>query len=208
MSRLLTGLASLNRALERLLHVVLLALVFSFILLIIYQVVSRNLPFMPRLYWTEEFSRFTFQWMVMLGAAVGVLHADHFVLEAFPRGSRADLATRVIRDLACLTIGLIFIIYGKDFAQSGLRRSATASGLSMVYVYSTFMVSGVFILLFSIQRLLHTVLHGMQDMEKALNTPNEIDTLDVIQPDQTPLEGLDRPLDPNHSSNDDRGPRP
>lgn len=207
MSRLLNGLASLNRALERLLHVVLLALVLGFILLIIYQVVSRNLPFMPRLYWTEEFSRFTFQWMVMLGAAVGVLHADHFVLEAFPRGSRSDLVTRVIRDLACLAIGLIFVIYGKDFAQSGLRRSATASGLSMVYVYSTFMVSGVFILLFSVQRLLHAALYGMDDMETALNTPNEIDTLDVDEPDQTPLEGLDRRLDSDHSSNDNGGTR-
>ncbi|MCE9682407.1 TRAP transporter small permease [Halomonas alkalisoli] len=207
MSRMLNGLASLNRVLERLLHVLLLALVFSFILLIIYQVVSRNLPFMPRLYWTEEFSRFTFQWMVMLGAAVGVLHADHFVLEAFPRGSRADLATRVIRDLACLAIGLIFVIYGKDFAQSGLRRSATASGLSMVYVYSTFMVSGGFILLFSIQRLLHTLLHGMNDMEAALNTPNEIEALDVSEPDQTPLDALDTHLDSDRSSNNNGGSR-
>ncbi|PMR69145.1 TRAP transporter small permease [Halomonas heilongjiangensis] len=174
MSLLLHGLARLNRVLERLLHLLLLALLFGFILLIVYQVASRNLPLLPRLYWTEEFSRFAFQWMIMLGTAVGVLHADHFVLEAFPRGSRADLATRLIRDLACLAVGVIFIVYGRDFALSGLRRSATASGLSMVYVYSTFLISGAFILLFSVQRLLHTALHGMTAMEAALNTPDEV----------------------------------
>lgn len=175
MSLLLHGLARLNRALERLLHLLLLALLFGFILLIIYQVVSRNLPLLPRLYWTEEFSRFAFQWMIMLGTAVGVLHADHFVLEAFPRGSRADLATRLIRDLACLAVGVIFIAYGRDFALSGLRRSATASGLSMVYVYSTFLVSGACILLFSVQRLLHAALRGLTAMEADLNTPDEVD---------------------------------
>lgn len=175
MTPLLHGLSRLNRALERLLHLVLLALLFGFIALIIYQIVSRNLPLLPRLYWTEEFSRFAFQWMIMLGTAVGVLHADHFVLEAFPRGSRADRVTRWVRDLACLAIGVIFIVHGKDFALSGLRRSATASGLSMVYVYSAFTVSGIFIVLFSAQRLLHALLHGIPHMEAALDTPNEVD---------------------------------
>ncbi|GHC38359.1 TRAP transporter small permease [Aidingimonas halophila] len=191
MNRLLHGLAHLNRTLERLLHVILLALVFGFTLLIIYQVISRNLPFMPPLYWTEEFSRFAFQWMVMLGAAVGVLHADHFVLEAFPRGSRADLATRVIRDLACLAIGVIFVGYGQEFAVSGLRRNATASGLSMVFVYSAFAVSGLFMILFSLQRLLHSALHGLDEMEKALNTPNDIESLDVEESDHSPIDTLD-----------------
>lgn len=173
MHPVLSGLSRLNRTLERLLYLVLLALLASFIVFIIYQIASRNLAFLPRLFWTEEFSRFAFQWMVMLGTAVGVLHADHFVLEAFARGSRADLVTRWIRDLACLLLGVLFIVHGKDFALSGLRRSAMASGLSMIYVYSVFTVSGIFIVLFSLQRLLHAWLHGMQAMEKALNTPNE-----------------------------------
>ncbi|WP_280541182.1 TRAP transporter small permease subunit [Chromohalobacter sp. 11-W] len=177
MAALLHGLSRLNRGLERLLNAVLLALLLGFILLIIYQIVSRNLPLLPRLYWTEEFSRFAFQWLIMLGTAIGVYHADHFVLEAFPRGTRADLATRLIRDLSCFAVGVIFIVYGKDFAISGLRRSATASGLPMIYVYSAFSVCGVFIVLYSLERLLHAALRGMSAMEAALNTPNELDEL-------------------------------
>ncbi|MHB0777231.1 TRAP transporter small permease [Halomonas sp. WWR20] len=190
MDSLLHGLSRLNRGLERVLNLLLLALLMSFILLVIYQIVSRNLPLMPRLYWTEEFSRFAFQWMIMLGTAIGVYHADHFVLEAFPRGTRADMATRLIRDLACLAVGVIFIYYGKDFALSGLRRKATASGLSMIYVYSAFTVSGIFIVLYSVERLLHTALHGMTAMESALNTPTELDELAHV--DEERLEIIEK----------------
>ncbi|MDH2290159.1 TRAP transporter small permease subunit [Cobetia marina] len=187
MPSVLAGLSRLNRTLERLLYLVLLVLLASFIVFIIYQIASRNLAFLPRLFWTEEFSRFAFQWMVMLGTAVGVLHADHFVLEAFPRGSRADLVTRWIRDLACLLLGVLFIVHGKDFALSGLRRSAMASGLSMIYVYSVFTVSGVFIVLFSLQRLLHAWLFGMTAMEAALNTPSEAEELATPEETQAVL---------------------
>lgn len=90
-------LARINRALEKLLHWVLLALLFGFIALIIYQIVSRNLPLLPRLYWTEEFSRFAFQWMIMLGTAIGVLHAGSLragsLSARFPRRSTDPLDT-------------------------------------------------------------------------------------------------------------------
>ncbi|MBN8413054.1 MULTISPECIES: TRAP transporter small permease [Halomonas] len=182
-------LARINRALEKLLHWVLLALLFGFIALIIYQIVSRNLPLLPRLYWTEEFSRFAFQWMIMLGTAIGVLHADHFVLEAFPRGSRADRLTRWIRDLACLAVGTIFVVHGQEFALSGLRRSATASGMSMIFVYATFMVCGVFIMLFAIERLVRAALDGLDSMEAAMNTPDPVqESIDAQQGHQVTLE--------------------
>ena len=177
MSLILSTLTRLNRGLEKALYAILLALLFGFIALIIYQIISRNLPLLPRLFWTEEFSRFAFQWMIMLGTAVGVLHADHFVLEAFPSGTRADQMTRWARDLACLVTGIIFVWFGKDFAISGLRRSATASGISMIYVYSVFTACGGFIILFSLERLLYAALHGMPAMEKVLNTPNAVDDM-------------------------------
>jgi len=180
-----TALGRVNRQLERLLNGVLLLLLAGFIVLIVYQIVSRNLGFLPRLYWTEEMSRFAFQWMIMLGTAIGVLHADHFVLEAFPHGSRLDRVTRVIRDVACLTVGLIFIVFGQAFALSGFNRIASASQLPMVVTYSTFFVSGVLIALFSLQRLLLTMGQGVDAMERELNTPSKIDELGDAPPTQT-----------------------
>ena len=189
-----TALGRVNRQLERLLHGVLLFLLASFIVLIVYQIVSRNLGFLPRLYWTEEMSRFAFQWMIMLGTAIGVLHADHFVLEAFPRGSRPDRVTRVIRDVACLIVGLIFVVFGQAFALSGFNRIASASQLPMVVTYSTFLVSGVLIVLFSLQRLLMTASRGVDAMESELDTPSEIDELiDPAHPSAPPTQDFDLP---------------
>lgn len=189
-----TALGRVNRQLERLLHGVLLFLLASFIVLIVYQIVSRNLGFLPRLYWTEEMSRFAFQWMIMLGTAIGVLHADHFVLEAFPRGSRPDRMTRVIRDVACLTVGLIFVVFGQAFALSGFNRIASASQLPMVVTYSTFLVSGVLIVLFSLQRLLVTASQGVDAMESELDTPSELDELiDPAHPSAPPTQDFDLP---------------
>ena len=189
-----TALGRVNRQLERLLHGVLLFLLASFIVLIVYQIVSRNLGFLPRLYWTEEMSRFAFQWMIMLGTAIGVLHADHFVLEAFPRGSRPDRMTRVIRDVACLIVGLIFVVFGQAFALSGFNRIASASQLPMVVTYSTFLVSGVLIVLFSLQRLLMTASRGVDAMESELDTPSEIDELiDPDHPSAPPTQDFDLP---------------
>jgi hypothetical protein len=47
----------------------------------------------------------------------------------------------------------------------------------MIYVYSVFLISGIFISLFSVQRLLHALYEGMDNMEAALNTPSEIESI-------------------------------
>lgn len=170
-----TALGRFNRALERGLNIVLLMLLAAFIALIIYQIASRNLDMLPAAYATEELSRFAFQWMIMLGTALGVLHADHFVLEAFARKSAMGRFTRVFRDLACLIVGIVFIVFGQAFAQSGFNRIASASQLPMVVTYSAFLVCGVLIVLFSLQRLLLSATQGLDAMENALDTPSGID---------------------------------
>lgn len=184
---IITALGRFNRALERVLNAVLLMLLAAFILLIIYQIASRNLPMLPAAYATEELSRFAFQWMIMLGTALGVLHADHFVLEAFARQSAMGRITRVLRDLACLIVGVVFIVFGQAFALSGFNRIASASQLPMVVTYSAFLVCGVLIVLFSLQRLLLGATQGLDVMERELDTPSEVETT------APPNAGIDTP---------------
>lgn len=166
---LYVSLKKFNGLLERAINYLCLLLLLAFILFIVYQILSRALDIFPTLYFTEELSRFAFQWMVFLGTAVAVLHAEHFVLEAFPRGSKADRISRVIRDLSCLIMGIVFVVYGSNFAISGLARTATASGISMIFVYSTFATCGALIILFSTQRLFAAALFGVSAMESNLN---------------------------------------
>ena len=172
MHRLFDALGRVNRLTERALGAVLLALLAFFLAAVLYQILNRNFPVLPNAYWTEELSRFAFQWMVLLGTAVGVLRNDHFVLEAFPRGSIAARATTVFREVALLVVALVFVVQGYGFGMGGLRRTSTAVGLPMVYVYMAFTVCGALMLLFCTQRLLGIALFGADGMRERLDAPD------------------------------------
>lgn len=163
-------LGRFNRGLEKTIEFILLALLVGFLSLILYQVVSRNLPILPPVYWTEEFSRFAFQWTVMLGTALGVYHSDHFVLDAFTKGSRMDKLTRYLREFVLLGIALFLVIKGWEFAQTGWRRKSTAAHLPMFWLYVTFFTCGVIMISFKVERLWLMLRHGLDAMEQELNS--------------------------------------
>ena len=169
MRTLLAGLDRLNRGIERVLVVLLLFLLFGFLTLVIYQLASRNLEVLPRAFWTEEMSRFLFQWMVMLGAAIGVLRADHFVLKALHPTNLIGRIAAWTREILMLLVAVAFVWFGYDFGISGLRRTSTAAQLPMIWVYSAFCVAGVLMVLFSLQRVLTMVQGGAADMERRLD---------------------------------------
>ena len=184
MNGLYAALDRSNRLLEKLLGALLLALLAFFFFSVLYQILNRNIPALPNAYWTEELSRFAFQWMVLLGTAVGVLRNDHFVLEAFPAGSWPSRATTVLRELALLGIALVFVLQGYGFGMGGLRRTSTAAGLPMIYVYMGFTVCGVLMLAFCAQRLLGIALFGVPGMRERLDAPG---------PAGTEVPGTDEP---------------
>ncbi|WP_305988817.1 TRAP transporter small permease [Roseibium sp. MMSF_3544] len=173
---MLRGLDTFNRGLEKVLEWVLLALLAFFLSLILYQIVSRNLPVLPPIYWTEEFSRFAFQWTIMLGTALGVYHSDHFVLDAFPKNSRMDRFTRYLREIVLVLIAIFFIWSGWEFAETGWRRRSTAAQLPMFWIYVCFFTAGVVMALFMLQRVLTLLTKGLDKMELELNSlpPEEI----------------------------------
>lgn len=167
---MLHGLHILNSRLEKVLEWLLLALLALFLILILYQVISRNFAVLPPIYWTEEISRFSFQWTIMLGTALGVYHSDHFVLDAFPKGSRIDIFCRYLREIVLLGIAVFLIVAGWEFAQSGWRRHSTAAQLPMFWIYVSFTVCGVLMALFMVERLLILATRGLKPMEELLNS--------------------------------------
>jgi TRAP-type C4-dicarboxylate transport system permease small subunit len=166
----LITLEGVNRHLEHGLERLLQVLLFAFVGLIAYQILSRNLPALPVIYWSEELARFSFQWSIAFGTALGVLHADHFVLHAFKPGRRADRACRLIAELAMLALALYLMIYGYEFADSGWHRKSTAARLPMFWMYITFTTCGSIMLLFSLQRLLGLWLYGFAYLERLGDT--------------------------------------
>ena len=173
MHLLLLFISKINAVIEKILSYILLLLLWVFTIIVIYQILSRNVPLLPTIYWTEEISRFTFQWMVMLGAAVGVLNSDHFLLDIFENKPHARKAATYYREIAILFITIVFIIYGYKFAAFGLKRTSMAANISMVWVYSCYFISGIFMTLFTIQRLLLLLIFGMDGLKNKLQQAEE-----------------------------------
>ena len=166
MNRLMSVLDSVDRLLERVLYLAALSAFSLFVVLIVYQVLSRNIRPVPVIQWTEEISRFSFMWMIMLGATIGVLRSDHFLIDIFENMPRARRVTRWMRELLILVVGLIFVFEGYGFGLSGTRRISIAAGIPMTYVYMSFFVMGLFAVLFSVHRILMLIAGGVQRLDE------------------------------------------
>lgn len=120
-----------------------------------YQVFSRYVGFVPRFIWTEEISRFCFIWVVLLGAAVAVREGTHFTIDVLPQSMPTWLQRTIEISVLVLVgiIGFIMVYGGLRFAEIGLTRISTTSGVRLAWVYAAIPVSGFSILVFVSQQL-------------------------------------------------------
>ncbi len=204
-ARLLRAFEYVERLLVILLNAAALAAFATFVILIVHQVVSRNIRAVPVILWTEEISRFSFMWMIMLGATIGVLHSDHFLIEIFGKDNRARVATIWLKELLLLVVAIFFILEGYQFGLTGARRISMAAGLPMTYVYMSFFVMGLFATFFCIHRLLILVNLGIAELDKFDDIAPLVsadETSDVIDIEEKLIEGVDQSAPYNKSTED------
>lgn len=123
-----------------------------------YQVFGRYVPFIPRALWTEEVSRLCLAWLVFLGAAVAVRRNEHFVLDVIPQRfeeRRRTLVQGVILLFLALA-ALVMITGGMSFAETGMTRVSTTSGLRLVWSFAAIPVGGLAILFFVLELAVRT----------------------------------------------------
>lgn len=124
-----------------------------------YQVISRYVPFIPRALWTEEVSRLCLAWLVFLGAALAIRRYEHFIIEVIPK----KIAVRIERPLQLLILvitalgALVLLIGGLHFAQTGMTRVSTTSGIRLVWAYASMPASGLAMLLFLLELAVRTL---------------------------------------------------
>ncbi|NBB90372.1 MAG: TRAP transporter small permease subunit [Spirochaetes bacterium] len=159
----------LNHRLEQALEFIGTSLLGIFIVLVIYQIISRNIDFIPVILWTEEVSRFSFMWMIMMGATIGLLHSDHFLIDIFENNAKARRVAAVVREILILITLLVFLTYGWQFGMTGTRRISMAAKLPMVYVYMSFFVMGLFGAIFTLQRMLMMAQTGVDEVQSELD---------------------------------------
>ena len=87
--------------------------------------------------WTEELSRFSFVWLLMLGASVGMYNQDHFnvsfVVDALPGTLRPPIQLLVY--LAELLFVGFLIVHGYWMSEMVWNQIAPAVGVSYAWVY-------------------------------------------------------------------------
>lgn len=133
----------------------LMALVMMFCLF--WQVVTRFVIKVPSI-WTEEVARYSFIYMAMLGAAIGVKNSTHFGMNLIAdklHGKVSEFYARYIVNGIILICSVIITIYGYEFAVGfGLTRVSPTFLVPMTWFFIVIPLSGILMTVFSLYNII------------------------------------------------------
>lgn len=138
------------------------------------QILARYGEIIPNYLWTEEVSRFTLIWLVMIGSAVAVRENTHFDIDLLPpaKTSLGELIGRLVVRLCVLGFALIFLWGSIEYTQFGARLTSDMADINMAYVYGSFPFAAVGWILFTLE--------GIYDAFAAYRHPDvELEILEV-----------------------------
>jgi len=106
--------------------------------------------------WSEEFQRFGQAWLVFLGVALAYSRGLHigtkFFLAFFPQRAQRGVAFAI--HAVWLAVGIVFIVSGWRIMVVGANQLSAGMEISMGYVYAVIVISGVYIVLLALSRLI------------------------------------------------------
>lgn len=108
--------------------------------------------------WTEEMATFLLIWVALLGAAVAFSRDEHLGLDYFVNKLDTDaqrLVAIIVQGLVVAFAGTAMVFGGYVLVSETLRSGQVtpALGIRMGYVYLAVPVSGIFIILFCVERI-------------------------------------------------------
>lgn len=134
-----------------------IVLVTVMMLSLFWQVFTRFVIKVPSV-WTEEIARYSFIYMVMIGAALGVKHSTHFgmtMLSDKLHGRQRDLYQRFVVNGIIMVCAIFLVYYGLEFTRMyGLRRVSPTFLTPMAWVFGIVPFSGGLMILFAVQNIL------------------------------------------------------
>ncbi len=103
--------------------------------------------------WSEDLAMLLYQWVVFVGAALGVKRLRHFgielVVRQFPERWRhyVELATPVVM----LLVAIVMIVQGYTLVSINQNRTFSTMDLSYIWAFLPIPLSGVLIIIYLIQ---------------------------------------------------------
>ena len=154
---LLLFIKRINAAVESVISRVLLILIVALITVVTIQVLNRWF-FQSPLLWTVDVSLLLLVWSVLLGAALGVRHGAHYVVDVLPRSNSGLLkALDVMIHVIIISMGLVYAVEGYRYAMAGGRRLLGMTGIRAIWAMASMPVYGVLSVSFILERLLAQV---------------------------------------------------
>ncbi len=146
-------------AYDRVLRVLLVALLGVMVVPVALQIVSRFTGLIPRFIWTEEIARFCFVWMIMIGSMVAVRDRTHFDVDLLPhpKTHRQQGIAGLIVHGAMLLMAVAFVWYGWGFAKFGFIQHSEMSGINLLSIYVAFPVAGLTWTIFLLEKIVDDV---------------------------------------------------
>ena len=138
-------------------------------LLVGFQVLNRFILHIPAP-WTEEFSRYAFVWLVMIGSAKATYNRQHLKIEILAlmvRQERAKIFINLLANACVLFFFGVLAYQSVFFCLSGFNRTAISFRLPMFYVYIVFPLAFALMFLFDLQNFL-------DDIKKLFKSQREV----------------------------------
>ncbi|MEO0793878.1 MAG: TRAP transporter small permease [Verrucomicrobiota bacterium] len=155
------ALLKVRNVLTRILEWVLILAVLFLVLDVVWGVFTRYV-LGEQAKWTEELARFLLIWVALIGSALAFgakahLGVDYFVQQLHPDARRLMAITSHLVVLFFATS--IFVVGGIQVVMDALTLDQTtpALGWKMGYVYLALPISGVFMLIFTLENLVETL---------------------------------------------------
>ncbi len=124
---------------------------------LMWQVFTRFVIKMPSI-WTEEIARYSFLYMVMVGAAIGVKRSTHFgmtmLIEKMSSKTRYYY-WRFVINVVILVCSLLILIFGAEFTvKYGLTRVSPTFLVPMAWAFAIIPVSALLMVVFAVYNIL------------------------------------------------------
>ncbi len=149
--------AVINRF-AKLLEKIMIVLVTAMMLSLFWQVFTRFVIKVPAT-WTEEIARYTFIYLVMIGAALGVKNSAHFGMTMVSdklHGRVRDLYQRFVINGIIMICAIFLVYYGIEFTRMyGMNRVSPTFLTPMAWVFGIVPFSGFLMIVFSFQNMIY-----------------------------------------------------
>ena len=146
---------------ESLIEAVSAAMVVALALIVFIQVFNRFVLKTP-LAWSEDMAMLLFQWVVFLGAAIGVKRMRHFGIELLVRRlpERVRLWVELLTPIVMAVVALVMIMQGWTILGLNRSRIYATMDLSYTWAFLPIPLAGALILIYLVQLEIRRWLRG------------------------------------------------